>query len=225
MKKLVLTLDIDNYAPELMRLTRPFQELHAAKIGADFKVISSRKFPDMPASAEKFQTREFGRDYDYTLYVDADALILPDCPDLFEMFNDKSCVFFNGVDNRLDRFKADIYSRRSNSRVGACTWLVGASNWNLEDLWTPPQDFEASVKNISLMWCEAKTGQCAKEHLIDDYTLSCNIARYGLKVRTVTELVRELNRPPVWFTHLYNCSLHDKMVAIRRRLDEEGISY
>ena len=225
MKKAVVTLNIGDYEPEITKITYPFLKGYAQKIGAEFIEITERKFPDWPASAEKFQLHEIAPQFEHCLFVDADAFIAPDTPDLHEMFNDKSVVFFNGLDNRLDRFKADIYSRRSGSRVGACTWLVGCTDWTAADLWQPPADFDAAVKNISLMWSEAKTGQCQHAHLIDDYQLSCNIARYGLKVKSVNGLCEELRRNPEWFVHLYNCSSYEKLRAIRARLDAMGVAY
>lgn len=228
MNKLLVTLNIGGgYAPEIVKLTQPFQAQYAQKIGAEYHIITERKFAHtaLPLNVEKFQLHTIAPEFEYTLFIDADAWISPDCPDLFEMFGDKGTVFFNGIDNRLDRFAADNYSRRSGSRVGACTWLVGCSDWTAADLWAPPEDWAAAVNSISLMWCEEKTGHCRQPHLIDDYQLSSNIARYGLKVKTVNDLAKDMGRQNTWFAHLYNCDPHLKVIEIRRRLDEMGISY
>jgi len=228
MKKLLITLNVDGkYAPEVVRLTQPFQAQYAKKIGAEYHIITERKFEHtgLPLNVEKFQLHKIAPEFDYTLFVDADAWISPDAPDFFEMFNDKSVVFFNGIDNRLDRFAASQYSRRSNARVGACTWFVGCSDWTAADLWAPPDDWAALINTIQTLWCEAKTGQCKREHLIDDCQLSDNIARYGLKVKTINGLCEEMGRQNLWLTHLYNCPEHAKSIEIRRRLDDMGISY
>ena len=226
MKKAVITLNIGNYLPEITRLTYPFMQGWAKKIGAEFIEITERKWPEIPiVNYEKFQLQEISKHYDWTYFLDCDALVMPETPDWAEMVNDKAIVLFNGVDNRLDRFKASNYSRRSGSKVGACTWNVCCSDWTGPDLWQPPTDFTAACENISLLWCEAKTGQCQRNHLIDDYQLSENIARYGLKVQTINGILQQMGRAPTHYTHLYNCSVHKKLKAIRDKLDEEGIDY
>lgn len=68
-----------------------------------------------------------------------------------------------------------------------------ASDWCL-DLWRPLDDLtlEEALENINITVGERNSGFCHTEHLIDDYTLSRNIARFGLKVQTVMELCGRL---------------------------------
>ncbi len=226
MKKALVTLNINDFCPEITRLTYPLMKTWAYKIGAEFIEITERQFPEIPIlNYEKFQLQEITADYDYTYFLDADALVSPDTPDWAELVNDKSIVLFNGVDNRLNRFRASHYSRRSGSKVGACTWNVICSDWTGPDLWQPPVDFAAACKNISLLLCEAKSGHCQHDHLIDDYQLSENVARYSLKVKTINGICQELGHQCGYYTHLYNCSAHAKLVAIRAKLDEWGVAY
>ena len=231
MNKLVVTVNIGNYLPDITRLTYPFMQAWAKKIGAEWIEITEREFDDAPGferaplNIEKFQLQRISAKFDWTYFLDCDALISPDTPDWAEMVNDKSVVLFNGVDNRLDRFRSSSYSRRSGSRAGACTWNVICSDWTGPDLWQPPTDYPEAVKNISALWCEAKTGNCHPNHLIDDYQLSENIARYGLKVKTIASICDEMRRPNVYYTHLYNCTPAAKLKAIREKLDEMGIAY
>jgi hypothetical protein len=51
---------------------------------------------------------------------------------------------------------------------------------------------EQALPNINITIAERNSGLCKTEHLIDDYTLSRNIARFGLKVQTVIELCAQL---------------------------------
>lgn len=66
-KKTVFTLNVDGYAPEITALTYPLIEAYAEKIGADFHIISERKFPEWPVTYEKLQifelAREMGNDW------------------------------------------------------------------------------------------------------------------------------------------------------------------
>lgn len=226
MKKCVVTLNVGNYIPEICALTYPMMKLWANKIGAEWIEITEQKFADtgLPLNVEKFQLSELSAHYDYTYFLDCDALVLPDAPDWAEQVNDKSIVLFNGVDNRLDRFKASNYSRRSGSRIGACTWNVICSDWTGPDLWRPPTDWSV-CSNITLLWSEAKTGNCQQKHLIDDYQLSENIARYGLKVSTINQICKDMGRENQYYEHLYNIDSRQKLLHIRNRLDIMGIAY
>ncbi len=226
MKKALVTLNIGNYMPELTNLTYRFMRFWAAKIGAEFIEITERKFPEVPIlNFEKFQLYEIAQNYDWTFFLDADALIHPDTPDWAEMIgHDKSIVMFNGVDNRLNRFAPSIYSRRSGSRVGACTWNVICSDWTYE-LWTLPADFSAACQNITLQWCEEKTGHCLRDHLIDDYQLSENVAQFGLRVKTLNGMSEEMKHANYFYHHIYNVPPYEKLKSIRQRLDELGIQH
>lgn len=228
LKKALVTLRIGDFLPRLWELTRPFMEGWAMKIGAEFIVIDKRiltvEGDGKPLNYEKFQVHKIAPDYDWTFFLDCDAWIHIDTPDWSEMVNDKGVVMFNGIDNRLNRFKASNYSRRSNCRLGACTWNVICSDWTA-DLWTPPEDYEAACANITLQWNEAKTAHCPRNHLIDDYQLSENVARYGLRYKTLNELCQAMSHPPMYYQHLYNCEEYDKLKAMRLKLDELGVQY
>ena len=232
MRKALVTLRVGDYLPDLWRLLKPFFETYARKCGAEFIVLTERKLTKdgdgKPLNYEKFQLHELSAHYDVTHFVDADAFIHCDCPDWFEQAGgDKGLVLFHGLDNRLNRFAPSIYSRRSGSRVGACTWNVLCSDLTGPDLWQPPADFAAACANIQTQWCETKAGHCTREHLIDDYQLSENVARYGLKTKTIIDLVKEMGHfgSATYFVHIYNCDPYEKLKAIRRELDVMGISY
>lgn len=228
MKKVLVTLRIGDYLPQVWQFCRPYMEIWAKKIGAEFIVLDKRLLTvegdGKPLNYEKFQLRNIAPRYDWTFFLDCDAWIHPDAPDWSEMVVDKSIVMMNGVDNRLNRFKASHYSRRSGSRVGACTWNVICSDWTA-DLWTPPDDYAAACENITLQWNELKTGKCPRNHLIDDYQLSENIARFGLKVKTLNDICKEMNHPLHYYQHIYNCDDYDKLQAMRSRLNDLGIPY
>ena len=251
MKKTLFTLAVDDYAPEICALTFPLMERYAEKIGADFHVITERKYPHYPPVFEKLQIHELGRDMgnDWNLYVDADALIHPDLFDITEHLS-KDTVFHNGSDPASIRFKPDEYFRRDGRNIGSCNWFTIASDWCL-DLWRPPTEpLDDLVQNITcimdearqprtlgpdwrqdrawtvlwesggfaslqhtdkrLMTVVAETGVEAKvvmtpDHLIDDYTLSRNIARFGFKFKQMRDVLAGLKMNPAstFFHHTY----------------------
>lgn len=241
-RKVLFTLDIGNYQPAIKALTFPLMKAYAAKIGAEFYPITERKFPGWPIVYEKLQIFELGRGRlgvphphrarqigthpepvfveapDWNIFFDADALISP------EMFDvTVNCppytVLFNGKDMSQIRFRPDQYFRRDGRFIGACNWFACAPSMCL-DLWRPLDDLtlEQAVKNITVTIQEHNSGMFNDNHLIDDYTLSRNIARFGLKHDTLIDICGRMGmrnqfgqgvNPFLW--HQYSCSEKDKL--------------
>ena len=219
MTKTIFTLNIGDYAPEIRAITRPWLEYYANKIEADIFDITERRFPEFPVTYEKLQIWEIAQTLksDWYIYIDSDALINPETPDFTNHLN-KDTVAHNGRDYAGIRWTYDRYFRRDGRNIGSCNWLTIASDWCL-DLWTPLDiPLERALANIRPIIDEHMSGECKDEHLIDDYTLSRNIARFGLKFTTLTEIMetvgfRALNeRCPFnpFFYHIYNISNAEK---------------
>lgn len=192
-KKVVFTLNIENYAPEITRLTYPLLKHWAKKIGADFQQITERKFPDYPVVYEKLQIFELGQENDWNIYVDSDALIHPDFYDPTDHLP-ANTVCHNGNDMAGNRWRYDRHFRRDGRHIGSCNWFTLAPHDCL-DLWHPLDDLtlEEAVGNISTTISELSSGAIEKSHLIDDYTLSRNIAKFGLKFKTIRAIQEEFN--------------------------------
>jgi len=215
-KKTVWTLNID-YAPEITFLTYPLIERYAKKICADFRVISERKFPHLPVVCEKLQIYELGERNDWNLYVDGDTLIHPDFFDLTEHIS-KDTVMHNGNDMAGNRWRYDRFFRRDGRNLGACNWFTLGSDWCIE-LWKPLDDLtlEQALENIHPTANELRT-VITKEHLLDDYILSRNIAKYGLKFLTVIDLLRRLGDQGDYLWHQYTLTTEEKIVAMKQIL-------
>ena len=227
-QKTIYTLNLDMaYEPVIWALTLPFIENYARKIQAKVFVITERKFETWPPVMEKLQIYDLGRanKSDWHLFCDADTLISPEFFDLTQLVA-KDTVLHNGKDFGCIRWSMDDpYFLRDGRWLGSCDWFTMASDWCL-DLWRPPDDLtlEEATKRISLTIEERLKGQMEPSHLIDDYLLSRNIARFGLKFTTVGDIVdqlrgnghpRGLNNPYLW--HQYNMPTREKaqkMLAI-----------
>jgi hypothetical protein len=136
--KAVFTLCVDDYAPEVTRLTFPFLHAYASKIGADFRIIERRVFEAFPAVYEKLQIYRLGN-------------------------------IFPTVQER----------------------------------------------NLGIR----------PEHLLDDYVLSRNIARYGLKFLRFQELQKDLGREgEVYFFHNYLLPVEDKCRQIEAHIAAWGLN-
>lgn len=222
-KKTVFTLCIDNYSPEITAITFPLLHHYAKKIGADFHVIKDRKFPGFPPVYEKLQIYELGQsmENDWNLYIDADALVHPSMVDLTCLLP-KNTVLHNGSDFANVRWKYDRYFLRDGRNIGSCNWFTLGSDLCI-DLWHPLDDLtlEEAVENIYPTINEMTCGVMDRSHLIDDYTLSRNIAKYGLKFETFLSMQgRMMEGPRGFLWHRYAIPNQQKIAEMNEVLKQ-----
>jgi hypothetical protein len=221
MRKTIYLLNIDNYAPEITALTYPLIERYARKIGAALHVIRDRKWPEYAPVYEKLQIYDLAREHDddWSIYIDSDALVHPDMFDVTDHLS-MDTVAHNGADMAGNRWRYDEYFRRDGRHIGSCNWLTFASRWCV-DLWRQPDDltYEQALENIFPTQIELST-IIQREHLIDDYILSRNIARFGLKFTTVADIQRRMNDAGNYFWHQYTLTTHEKIVGMQQVLTD-----
>lgn len=229
MKKTLFTLNVNGFAPEVTALTFPLLKHYANKIGADFHVISERKFPDYPVTYEKLQIHDLGRQMknDWNIFIDADALIHPETPDWTE-FLKKDTVAHNGSDMANLRWRYDNYFRRDGRNIGSCNWFALASDWCI-DLWQPLDitiaealdNIYPTVEELNPMHLNGQNkGIIESEHLIDDYTLSRNIAKYGFKFKALMSLQDEIGlKGCVFHWHIYNVTVEQKVTELKKVIE------
>lgn len=211
--KTIFTLNVNRYAPRIRRITRPFLEHWARKIGAEIVDIRRRKFPDWPVTYEKLQIHRLAQKIgsDWNIYVDSDALIHPETPD-FTLVLPSDTVCHWGADRAIARWIFDDYFRRDARNISSCNWFTIASQWCL-DLWRPIDDLtpKEAVANIRPRIAELTAGIMA-EHLIDDYVLSRNIARFGLKFTTIKDILPRIGLGgQEYFYHQYMITAKKKL--------------
>lgn len=221
-KKTVFTLVVDNYAPQITEITFPLLKAYADKIGADFYVIKERRFPDWPPVYEKLQIYDLGQQMqnDWNIYIDADALIHPDLLD-FTVVIPKDTVMHHGNDFAPVRWRYDRFFMRDGRHIGSGNWFTIGSDWCIE-LWKPLDDltFDEAKENIFPTVEEDQSGCIIGSHLIDDYTLSRNIAKYGLKFTTVRKLMPQFGMPEgtPFFWHAYTIPTEAKVIEMQKVL-------
>lgn len=202
--KSLYTLNVGGYAPQLTALTYPLLQHYARKIGAEFYIIESRKWPKYPVVYEKLQIYDLAakRGDEWSIYLDSDALVHPETVD-FSAFIPKDTVAHNGNDMASIRWRYDHYFLRDGRNIGSCDWNTWASDW-CRDLWAPLDiPYDQAVSNIFATPHELNT-VITNDHLIDDYALSRNIARFGLKFTTLQEVQKRLGFDNAFFFwHLY----------------------
>lgn len=210
MNKTVYTLNVRmEYSPDICHLTYPLIKAYASKIGADFQIISDRKFPGWPITYEKLQIYDLGKHNDWNIYIDSDAIIHPDMFDVTDLLR-RDTVCHHGSDMAGNRWRYDEYFRRDGRHIGSCNWFTVASDWCL-DLWRPLDDLslDEALANIfpihNELTCPARI---RAEHLIDDYVLSRNIARFGLKFTRVLDMIQSIAHGD-YFRHFYTEGFED----------------
>ena len=238
-KKTIFTLNVDGYAPEITALTYPLIEAYAEKIGANFHIIGERKFPEWPMTYEKLQIYELAQqmENDWNIYIDSDALVHPDTPDLTALLPRDTVAHF-GSDFAPVRWKSDRYFQRDGRNFGSGNWLAVASDLCI-DLWRPLDDLTPAeaIANIYPTIFEQVSGVVNRSHLIDDYTVSRNIARFGLKAKTFRKIFEEAGYKEVrnaqgqvireaggsFFYHHYLFPINQKVSELRKVIRNWGI--
>lgn len=217
------TLNIDNYAPEITGLTYPLIERYARKIGATWVQITERKFPEWPVTYEKLQIHELGQENgaEWHLYIDSDALVHPETPD-WTCFLPRDTVAHNGSDFAGVRWRYDEYFLRDGRNIGSCNWLTMASSWCL-DLWRPLEMTPAEAIDAIHPTAEELRTVITREHLIDDYALSRNIARFGLKFQALMALEKRLGfgDDTGFYWHAYVITPEEKVRQMKAVLEEK----
>lgn len=122
----VVTLAIGRKANSIAALTHPLMSAYASKIGSDFVVINRRAKNRRHAKFEKFQIYDLLLNYNRILYLDIDILVMPECPNIFELVpRRKFGAFF---DSEVTGNKADIPEWRTEEiedfqcRYGNIDW-------------------------------------------------------------------------------------------------------
>lgn len=187
---------VDNYQPDLCVWTIPTLKNYADKIGAKFNLITERKFPDWPPSYEKMQVHELGKHAHWNILVDADFLLHPDLPDFTTMLDPTAIgVHYGFAANQY--FKPNKYFIRDGRNQGLAGNFIMTSSLT-HDLWTP---LEISKEDA--------LSQFKNPMQVDEFTLSRNLAKFGLKFSGV-EFNKQIAEMMI---HVGNQNKSDEQIA------------
>jgi len=195
MTKSIWVVIVDNYQPEVCKQTLPTIEKYADKIGAKLNIISKRKWPEATAPYEKLQVYELGKGYDWNIVVDADLLIEDTMHDPTTMVPDQTVATWMCYDP-APYFPCDEYYYRDGRHIGA----------SFNFLFVPRACHDALMPfpNEEI---KSRMAALKRPFMLDEYCLSRNIARYGLKF---CGILSDLQNPP--FKHLNATSGHDSHI-------------
>lgn len=211
MTKIIFLLNINNYSPEITSITYPAIEKYAERIGARIIEIQDRKYPDFPIVYEKLQIFDLAKQNpaDWYIYIDSDALIKFDLPDITKWL-EKDTVFQVNSDPADVRFRLPIKDERN---IGTCNWFTIFSDQCI-DLFNP----DIGMAYDEMLLCMTPTEEEAKVfdslHLIDDYVLSFNLAKHGFKYKNAKDLQDTYHCN--YFHHEYLVTEKEKLQSIKR---------
>lgn len=211
----IYTLDINNYMPEVTKITFPLMKKYAEKCNGKFHIINSNFYRSYPVAMNKFLIKNISvqMNDEWSIFIDADALIHPDMPDITKMLR-KDTLAMYGFDQASLRFTMDDYFTRDGRNLSSCGWFIVCSNLLIEDLWKfPDESFIELFPKIKVL--EAERELIGPDHLMDEYVLSHNIARFGLKTATLHD-----NGFKPYLHHMYNVPYEKKLELIKNKLKE-----
>jgi hypothetical protein len=121
----VVTIAIGTHHQEMAAVTHPFMRRYAGRIGADFKAFTKPFVSRSTPHWEKFRIYDVLAAYERVFYVDTDALIMLDCPDIFKVvprhmlgafnegayFERKHADYFNTGVLVIPRAERDLFAR------------------------------------------------------------------------------------------------------------------
>lgn len=179
-------------------VTLPTIQRYAKRIGADFNLITERKFPDYPINYERLQISELGKGYDWNFNIDADMLIGDQLYDPTDFFSDNVVgvvMFFKASDFFFTEALPFIRDGRDLGLVDAFV----LTNRVTHDLWDPlPRPFA----EYAHVFRDDNTRR------ISEYCLSLNLARYNHRMSGMFKRTDQL-------LHLnYTSSQNTEAVAI-----------
>jgi len=177
MKKIIHCVYINDYFPELWALTLPTIKEYAHRTNSELNIITERKFSQWHINYEKMQVYEDGKHADCNFLIDCDVLIHPQFPDFSTGITFPHHIAFNDNYHASTKFdiKDNIYFQRDGRDVGIASNAV-ISFKSTHDVWEPLYISPEEGKRITTV----------REGDIDEYALSHNMAKYGLKYTGIT---------------------------------------
>ena len=218
MRKLIHVVNINNFFPELFALTYPTIRSYAERNGYMINMITERKFPDYPINYEKMQVYEDGKNAEVNILCDADMLIHPEFPDV-TTFLQRDSIAFNDNYNISWKYHVDRirYFMRDGRDVGIATNFVVSSDWT-HDVWEPLSLSQKDIEDLAKKENTDTGGADGRGwgHYADEFALSYNMAKYGLKYTGVTW--EDWMRP--WLVHTGTGNENEALQIARQTLEK-----
>lgn len=150
----------------MCEVTLPLLRNYADRIGAEFNLITERRYPDFPPTYEKVQVHDHGKGADWNILIDADLVVSADAPDM--TLRNPTMVLTQSQFFADSMFLIDQYFLRDGRNLGLAGGMVVTSKFT-HDLWIPLEfGFDVASQRSRRM------------HILDEYCISRNMAKFGL---------------------------------------------
>jgi alpha-N-acetylglucosamine transferase len=175
--RVVIVTAVNDYRPDLCEYTIPNLKSFADRCKADF-IVNRNRARDLKwhPAYEKTQAWEIADLYDKTIIIDADLIIHPKMTDFFAVLPKNHTGSWMSYEIKtpsltLWDIDADPYFSRDGRNVGIVGSIVGCNR-------STRHIFEPLSARHDPVEAQAKLYRPA---IIDEYTFSRNLAKYGLK--------------------------------------------
>jgi len=181
---------------DLCEYTIPNLKQYATKIGADFNLITTHKFPEFPGN------------YERNINIDADIIIHPDTEDptlTVNPFISIGCPWYN---DSSGCFKPTAYSIRSGFNKALIDGFV-VSSWYTHDIWEP---LDMSYEEMSSFCNEEK-------RRVSEFNLTVNYCKYGYHL---DQPIKDINNIYTLGFTTENLNIDDAILRVKAKLKEWG---
>lgn len=206
----VAVLNVNNYRPDICEITLPNLKGYADRIGADFIQINSRKYPDWHPAYEKLQAWQLSHDFDELILIDADIILHPKFIDMLTPLPDNcfgSWMSYSILNKDLSLWPADKdpYFLRDGRNFGVVGSMVACKK-NTKHIFKPLSSRHAPEETQKMLYRPA---------IIDEYVMSRNAAKYGLKYQCLWPSVNGVHH-----AELTTKGEEDALIKIKQQLME-----
>jgi hypothetical protein len=176
--RLVCTVAVGAKGAAMLAATGPLMERYAAKVGADFFAFTGQALNPSYPLGDKFRLHHLTPHYRRLLFIDADALIHTDAPDLFATTGEHAVWGYDDLPHLADDGMATFTRRVAESQGWSYCGLplvlnTGVVMWsgNQPRLWEPPAEplpagvhvAEQCHVQLRMLACEYPFGRLGRE--------------------------------------------------------------
>lgn len=204
MKKLLVTINIDNYDSEITKITFPYMKEYAKNISSDFYVITKRKFLNLDVNLEKFQLYDICSkyDYDWIIFLDADCLINPKGKDLTKLVEKNRVIISKYVSPTHHFYSENIEGKYNLKYYAPFFFLVfHRDSKKCVKPYDNPLDyykyinFKSNNEEFIKYFKDKNLPEISKLDgiFLDEFLLTLNLHRYNIKSSSIAEDFSDLN--------------------------------
>jgi hypothetical protein len=175
MNKCIHVVCVNNYRLDIACKTVPYLQFYAKRIGADFNLITDRKYPEWPVTYEKMQIYDLGKKYNCNILLDCDILLDHKMYDITEIVP-SNCIGTWMVYDPAITIKEDEFIKLDGSdRIPVTNCIV--TRQSQHEFWKP---FDSISMATAL-------SRMKREFVIDEYCVGRNTKKNNFSIVGVIE--------------------------------------